>query len=320
MTRRTGVLLVCLFVLLGLLAALGGAGAGNAGPRIIDEFTMTATPTPAMLGKRVTVTVSFHNASGQPLTQANGLAIASNGATLSEFSASQGTCSADPADSSRVNCAFGKLQRDAVVAATLVYFTPATASLAESMQVDFTLFTNENCGGKCDPGSVAQHHPTPNPITIPLDPPDANKVIDVVGRQGGTFGTDAVTETNDTNFAVTVPGKGVFLPIVLFESGVDAAVCGTEAESVRANGDLTVPGVFAPEPLTIVMEMLGSGIPFNRLVACHNGVVLDDCVEDEPIPSEGCLDLKERFRVDGVLFYRLTSLGGVNGKWGGGLG
>ena len=53
----TGVLFVCLFVLLGLLAALGGAGAGNAGPRVIDPFTATATPSPGELGRRVNSTI-----------------------------------------------------------------------------------------------------------------------------------------------------------------------------------------------------------------------------------------------------------------------
>ena len=98
MKRRTATVIGCLVVLLGVLAALGGAGAGHAGPRVIDQFTMTAAPNPAQLGKQVMITVSFRNASNKPLTQGNGTGFASDGAIFSDFSASQGTCSADPGD------------------------------------------------------------------------------------------------------------------------------------------------------------------------------------------------------------------------------
>ena len=164
------------------------------------------------------------------------------------------------------------------------------------------------------------HHPTPNPITIPLEPPDANKVIDVVGRQGGTFKTDDVTGTNDTTFAVTVPGKGVFLPIVLAEFPTDAAVCGTEAVSVRGNAQLTVAGVFAPTPLTIVIDLLAGGYSFNRLVACHDGLVVPDCPASGAIPAQGCLEDKQRVQINGLNVNRLFVLTDQNGKWGGGLG
>jgi hypothetical protein len=192
---------------------------------------------------------------------------------------------------------------------------PDPSTNAGSDLVDVTLSTNEGGG---DPGSTSIHHPTGNPITIPLEQPDDDKVSDVVGKQGGTFKTADVTDTNDTSFAVTAPATGLLLPIVLEEFSIDPAVCGTEADSVRANADLTLPGLFTT-PVLIVMDFDAQGLSLNRMVACNDGGVLPDCAASGALTLP-CLDDKDRLEVNGVAVNRLFVLTNHNGKWGGGLG
>src|SRR5262245_25641420 len=131
MTRRTGVLLVCSFVVLGALAALGGAGVGNAGPRVIDPFTATATPSPGELGRRVNLTVFFRNNSSKPLTQANLTADAGLG-TFFDFTSTQGTCAPDPNDATLVNCNYGKLEKGVGVTTTIAFTMPASSAQSDS--------------------------------------------------------------------------------------------------------------------------------------------------------------------------------------------
>src|SRR5947207_2809727 len=49
MRRRHAVVMTGLVVLLGVGIALGGAAVSKAGPRLIDPFTVTATPTPTVV-------------------------------------------------------------------------------------------------------------------------------------------------------------------------------------------------------------------------------------------------------------------------------
>ena len=316
MTRRSGVILVCSLVLLGLLAALGGAGAGNAGPRIIDPFTATATPSPGELGRRVNLTIFFHNNSKKPLTQANLTANAGLG-TFFDFSSSQGTCGPDPNDTTLVNCAYGKLEKGVEVTTTIAFTMPS--SIAASDAFDVTLFTNENCTNPtCDPGSQSVYHPAVNPVTVPLNQPSDNKLSDVVPKQGGTFKTADVTATNDTSFSVTAGAFGQLLPIVLAEFPTDPAVCGSEAEAVRSNADLTLPGTFSP-PVSILIDVDARNLPLSRMVACNDGAVIPDCAESGELTLP-CLDDKDRVVVNGVTVNRLFVLTDHNGKWGGGLG
>ena len=67
---------------------------------------------------------------------------------------------------------------------------------------------------------------------------------------------------------------------MLQEFTVNPAVGGTEAESVRSNAELTLPGLFSP-PVSIVIDVNAQGLGLNRMVACNDGAVVPDCAESE---------------------------------------
>jgi hypothetical protein len=320
MRRRTTLVLAGLCLFAGAVAMLGGAETGNAGPRVIDQFTVTSAPTPAQLGRRVAFTIHFRQASNHPLTHVELHTDASDGATFSAYSASRGTCAVVPGDSSKVTCTFEKLQAGDEVTVTEVFDTPPNASGDTSMALAAEVRTNERKG---DPGSQSIFFPDPNPTVIGLEPQSANLLSDVLDPVGGTRATDAVTTTNETSTVLTVPSTSTFEPIVIFESLTDADVCGDGPVTPRLDmSAITAPGSFLVTPLTIVLDLRKDGLPAETLLAdvkgCHDGFVLDDCPPSGALPAEGCLQSKVPATVGSVDVFRLTMLGPSNGRWAGG--
>ena len=318
MRRRRTVVLAGLIVLVGLLAVLGGAATGRAGPRTINPFTVSASPSPAQLGRHVSFTIFFKNSSSQTITQAEYHGTATAGATFDSYTSSRGACAANPSDPATVDCIFGHLESGAEVTATFRYNTPAPASGATSMQFSSALITNERGG---DPGRPSMFHPTPNPIVVGLEAPSANKVADVFGVGGGSAATDPVTSTNPTSTSLTTPATGAFEPIVIAEGATDPTVCGSAATPVLDTSNVDAPGNFAASPLTVVLDLKANAVggPLSGVVGCHNGFTLTlGC--PAVIPAQGCLQNRERIQNElGVFVYRLTMLAPTNGKWGGGV-
>jgi uncharacterized repeat protein (TIGR01451 family) len=318
MRRRTAVILAGLAVLVSGLVLLGGAATSRAGQRTIDPFTVSASPSPAQLGKHVSFTIFFKNSSTQTLTQATYHGTASAGATFDSYTASRGTCAVNASDPATVDCNFGHLESGAEVTATFRYNTPAPATGATSMQFSSSLLINERGG---DPGRPSMFHPTGDPIQVGLEQPSANKVADVFTTAGGSAATDPVTRTNLTSTSLTTPGTGAFEPIVVSEGANDPTICGSSATPVLDTSTIDAPGTFSASPLAVVLDLNANAasVPLSSVVGCHNGfTLLLGC--PAVIPAQGCLQSRARVRNEvGTIVYRLTMLAPTNGKWGGGF-
>jgi uncharacterized repeat protein (TIGR01451 family) len=329
MSRRSTIVLAVTAAAAAIAALAGGAATDQAranANRVVDPFTLTASPSPAQLGRRVTFTINARNAGKNTLTHVTFHGAATAGATFDAASSSVGTCGPNAGDPAKVDCDFGKLKSGAEVTATLVYDTPGTASGATSMQFGGLLCVKE-CHGdplKPDPGQPSVFAPDPNPITVPLEPQSASKVIDVLDPTGGSRQTDPASNTKNTSTALTVPGTGAFEPISLSEIPTDAGVCGGAATPVLQTSDISAPGTFTTTPLSVVLDLVKSALPYNarklsKIVGCHDGFKLASCPASGPLPSQGCLRQKQEICVHGVTIFRLTMEGPTNGKWGGGF-
>ncbi len=317
MRRRHAVVLTGLFVLLGIAIALGGAAVSQAGPRVIDPFTVTASPSPAQLGRHVAYTVAFTN-NGHTVNQATLTSTATAGATFADYTTSRGTCAADPNNPASVTCTYGHLEAGAQVTTTLRFNTPPPASGATSMALDTALVINESGG---DPGSTSIFHPTPNPTTVGLAPQNPDVINDVFGTAGGTAATDPVTATNTTSTALTTPATGAFETIGLSEGPAIPGTCGPGTTQRLGTTTIDAPGTFSTTLLQVVYNMRAASVPgsINQIKGCHNGFTLPLTGCPAPIPPQGCLQSRTPVvNENGVLVYRLTMLAPTNGHWGGG--
>lgn len=313
MRRRHAVVLTGLVVLLGIGVALGGAAASQAGPRLIDPFTVTANPTPAQLGRHVAFTAFFKNASGHTLNQATLTSTASDGATFDSYTSSRGTCAVDPTDSATVKCTYGHLEAGAEVTTAFRFNTPPPGG-ATSMQLATTLSVDERGG---DPGSQSIFHPSPNPTVVALEAQSNDKVDDVFDTTGGSNATAPVTLTNLTSTRLTTPATGAFEPIVISEGAVQAGTCGPGKTALLATSTISAPGTFSTTPLTVVVDLNASKVTgqLSDVVGCHNGVNLPLGVAT----SQGTLIGRDKVKNElGVNVIRLTMTAPTNGVWGGG--
>jgi Domain of unknown function DUF11 len=313
MRRRHAVVTTGLVVLLGVGIALGGAAVSTAGPRLIDPFTVTASPTPAQLGRHVAFTVFFKNASGHTLNQATLTSIGSAGSSFDAYTSSRGTCAVDANNSAKVTCTYGHLEAGAEVTTTFRYNTPSTGS---SMSLDSTLTVDEGGG---DPGSQSIFHPSPNPTVVNLEAQSTNKLDDVFDTTGGSNATAPVALGNPTSTRLTTPATGAFEPIVISEGAVDPNTCGSGQTALYATSTVSAPGTFLTTPLTVVLDLDASGFgQLSDAFGCHNGFTLTyPC--PAVIPAQGCLQNREKVKNElGVNVVRLTMVAPSNGLWGGG--
>lgn len=318
----------------GLVAALaaaiafaGGASVGQAGPRVVDPFTLTAAPSPANYGKHVLFTISFTNSSKQTLVKASLRGTASsldengNPAGTMTYDASlsttsRGTCNLDPNNSLVVVCDYGNLESGAVVTSSFVYSLPAAASGVKTAKFDGTdgLTINEGGAGGCTPGAPCVFSPTPSSVSVPVQAATADQASDVFGAAGGTLTTGIPSSTktvvNPTGTIVNVPG-GPPTPASILEGLTDATVCGNGATPLAGMVTaLTVSGFFPGGGLGVSLDLLASELPaqatYNKLVLCHDGAV---------VPST-----KSKFKNSlNQWVYRLTGAFDSNGKIGGGF-
>ena len=322
MRRRHALVLSGLVVLLGIAIALGGAAISQAGPRQVD-FTVSADPSPAQVGRHVTFSISVKNTSKQTLTQAKYIGTAAAGMTFDSYISSRpGTCAVDPNNPSSVICQFGHMAKGDVVTASFRFNTPSSGT---STELDSVLFTTEQGG---DFGQPSTFYPTIDPLTctanqqvqgscvIGLEPQNPDKVKDVFGTGGGSAKTDAVTATNATSTTLTTPATGAFESILISEGSLVAGTCGAGKTAVLATSTVNAPGTFTSPQLTVVIDFnrtLINGSP--NLVGCHNGVNLPLGVTT----SQGTLIARDFVTNElGVNVIRLTMIADGNGVWGGG--
>jgi hypothetical protein len=342
MRRRTAVILAGLVMLVSGAAALGGAGVGQAGPRLIDPFTLSVAPSPGNYGRHVVFTIDFVNASNQTLVHAhfhgtastlnaNGLPAGTPTYDPTLSTTSRGTCGADPSDPLSVTCDYSNLESGADVRSTFVYVMPAATSGAATARFDgtngLTLDEGGGGGGGCTPGQQCTFSPTPSSVTVGVQAASADQASDVFGTQGGTLTTGlptaggsspavntkspaATTFTNPTGTLITIPTSPNVVPASILEGVVDPNVCGSGATPVLVASTVTVPGDWSPNRLGVALDVLAKALPqnanYNNLKLCHNGAV---------VPAT-----KSKFKnSDGDWVFRLSGLFDSNGNVGGGF-